>query len=64
MDERARQIRQVQLQAMAVASALVEAEDIDLWLEARDLAVRAVMAARIKRSSGPEPHEDGPGHTS
>ena len=64
MDERARQIRQVQLQAMAVASALVEAEDIDLWLEARDLAVRAVMAARIRRSSGPEPQEDGPGHTS
>lgn len=63
MEERAHQIRQVQLQAIAVVSALVEAEDMDLWLEANDLATRAVMAARIKRSTGTEPHEDGQGHT-
>jgi hypothetical protein len=64
MDERAHQIRQVQLQAIAVVSALLEADDIDLWLEANNLATRAVMAALVKRANGPGPHEDGQGLTS
>ena len=63
MDERIRQVQRVQLQGIAVVDALLEAGDIDLWLEANDLAVRAVLAARIKRASATEPHEDGQGHT-
>jgi hypothetical protein len=45
-------------------SALLEADDIDLWLEANNLATRAVMAALVKRANGPGPHEDGQGLTS
>ncbi|SDK71806.1 hypothetical protein SAMN05216282_11151 [Cryobacterium psychrotolerans] len=63
MDERARQIRDAQVWGVAVANVLIQAEDMDLWLEAHNLALRAVSAARIKGTSGPEPHEDGPGHT-
>jgi hypothetical protein len=63
MDERARQILRIQLQAVVIADALMEVGDIDLWLEANDLATRTVMAARIRRANGSGPHEDGQGHT-
>ncbi|PXA68529.1 hypothetical protein CTB96_18230 [Cryobacterium arcticum] len=63
MDERARQIRQAQVWSLAVVNVLIQAEDPELWLEAYDLAQRAVWAARTKGLSDPEPHEDGQGHT-